>query len=74
VLIAASTLPSSAEDASKGMRNQQMLDEGRPTLVVAFPGGRGTADMMRRARVAGIEVIEISKVARQASPAGLASP
>jgi len=27
-----------------------MLDEGRPTLVVAFPGGRGTADMVRRAR------------------------
>jgi len=21
------------------IRNQQMLDEGRPTLVVAFPGG-----------------------------------
>jgi hypothetical protein len=27
-----------------------MLDEGRPTLVVAFPGGRGTADMIRLAR------------------------
>ena len=23
------------------IRNQQMLDEGKPDLVVAFPGGRG---------------------------------
>jgi YspA, cpYpsA-related SLOG family len=30
-------------------RNQRMLDEGRPDGVVAFPGGRGTADMVRRA-------------------------
>ena len=36
--------------AAGPIRNQQMLDEGRPTLVVAFPGGRGTADMVRRAR------------------------
>ena len=43
------------------IRNQQMLDEGRPTLVVAFPGGRGTADMIRRARSAGVEVIEIGE-------------
>ena len=38
-----------------------MLDDGRPTLVVAFPGGGGTADMVRRARAAGIEVVEIDK-------------
>jgi len=40
------------------IRNQQMLDECRPDLVVAFPGGDGTADMVRRARAAGIEVRE----------------
>lgn len=40
-------------------RNQRMIDEGKPDLVVAFPGGRGTADMVRRARAAGIEVIEV---------------
>jgi hypothetical protein len=40
------------------IRNQLMLDEGKSDLVVAFPGGRGTADMMRRARSAGVEVIE----------------
>ena len=43
------------------IRNQRMLDEGRPDLVVAFPGGRGTADMTRRAREAGIEVIELQE-------------
>lgn len=41
------------------IRNQRMLDEGMPDLVVAFPGGRGTADMVQRARAAGIEIIEI---------------
>ncbi len=40
-------------------RNQQMLDEGKPDLVVAFPGGTGTADMVRRARKAGVEVREV---------------
>ena len=44
--------------AAGPLRNQRMLDEGRPNLVVAFPGGKGTADMVRRARLAGLEVIE----------------
>jgi hypothetical protein len=39
------------------IRNQRMLDEGRPELVIAFPGGRGTADMTSRARAAAIETI-----------------
>lgn len=42
------------------MRNKRMLDEGRPDLVIAFPGGRGTADMVKKARKAGVEVIEIA--------------
>ena len=42
------------------IRNQQMLDEGMPDLVVAFPGGKGTADMVRRAKKAGVEVIEVA--------------
>lgn len=36
------------------LRNQQMIDEGKPTVVIAFPGGAGTADMVRRAKAAGI--------------------
>lgn len=43
------------------IRNQRMLDEGKPDLVVAFPGGRGTADMVRRAKAAGVEVIEVPR-------------
>ena len=46
--------------AAGPIRNQRMIDEGKPDLVVAFPGGRGTADMVRRARAAGIEVIEVT--------------
>lgn len=42
--------------AAGPIRNQRMIDEGRPTLVLAFPGGRGTADMIRRAEAARIEV------------------
>lgn len=38
------------------IRNRVMLREGRPDLVLAFPGGKGTADMVRRARVAGVPV------------------
>ncbi len=39
------------------LRNQRMIDEGKPDLVVAFSGGRGTADMLRRAQAAGIDWI-----------------
>jgi hypothetical protein len=40
------------------IRNKQMLDEGKPDLVLAFPGGKGTEMMMKIAREAGVEVIE----------------
>jgi len=54
-------------DWSKGrragpMRNERMLARLRgetAPLVVAFPGGRGTEDMVRRARAAGITVVEV---------------
>lgn len=42
--------------AAGHIRNQQMLDEGQPQGVIAFPGGRGTADMTRRARRADLPV------------------
>lgn len=42
------------------MRNKVMLEEGKPDLVIAFPGGAGTRDMVRKARKAGIDVVEIS--------------
>ena len=40
-------------------RNQYMLDDGKPHRVIAFQGGRGTADMIRRAKKAGVPVIEV---------------
>lgn len=47
-------------DAAAGpRRNQRMVDEGKPDLVVAFPGGDGTEDMITRAAKAGIEVRRI---------------
>jgi hypothetical protein len=45
--------------ASGHLRNAQMLTVGRPDIVVAFPGGRGTNDMMRKSRLAGVPVIEV---------------
>ena len=41
------------------IRNQRMLELGQPDLVAAFSGGAGTADMVRRARKAGVEVVEV---------------
>jgi SLOG family YspA-like protein len=46
--------------AAGPIRNQRMLDEGKPDLVVAFPGGRGTADMVKRAKAAGVPVHEVT--------------
>lgn len=41
------------------LRNQRMLDENAVAMVVAFPGGAGTADMVRRADAARIEVRKV---------------
>jgi len=43
------------------LRNQRMLDEGKPDLVVAFPGGGGTKDMVRRAVKAGVAIHEVNR-------------
>lgn len=45
--------------AAGPIRNQRMLDEGKPTLVMAFPGGNGTADMVRKAHAAGVAVVVV---------------
>lgn len=47
--------------AAGPLRNQRMLDEGKPRLVLAFPGGKGTADMVRRARKTGVPVISFKR-------------
>ncbi len=53
-------------DAAGPIRNQQMLDEGKPDRVLAFCGRLdktiGTRDMVRRARKAGLPVEVHTKV------------
>ncbi|MDO8616900.1 MAG: DUF2493 domain-containing protein [Dehalococcoidia bacterium] len=44
------------------IRNRQMLVEGGPDLVVAFEGGRGTANMVEQARRAGVQVLLATKI------------
>lgn len=38
-------------------RNSRMLAQAQPTIVYAFPGGRGTANMVGKARAAGVPVV-----------------
>lgn len=42
------------------IRNRQMLYEGRPTHVFAFPGGKGTANMVQIATAAGLIVVNLN--------------
>lgn len=44
--------------AAGPIRNRAMIRMERPELVVAFPGGSGTADMVAAAKDAGVEVYE----------------
>lgn len=46
--------------AAGPIRNARMLIEGKPDLVLAFPGGRGAADMVRKARKAGVRVVKVT--------------
>lgn len=45
--------------AAGPLRNKAMLEKGKPDLVIAFPGGKGTANMVKQAREAGIPVMEV---------------
>lgn len=47
--------------AAGPIRNTQMLDEFKPDIVVAFPGGKGTEDMITKARAAGVTVLLVGK-------------
>lgn len=48
--------------AAGPIRNAQMLTEGKPDIVLALPGGRGTADMVRQAKAAGVPVVEVERI------------
>lgn len=45
--------------AAGPLRNKEMLKEGKPDIVIAFPGNEGTADMVERARLARVRVLPI---------------
>lgn len=47
--------------AAGPIRNSRMLREGKPDAVLAFPGNDGTADMTRKAKRAGVPVIEAER-------------
>lgn len=40
-------------------RNAQMLHEGKPDIVIAFPGGKGTRNMVKQAVEASVSTEEI---------------
>lgn len=46
--------------AAGPIRNRRMLDEGKPDLVLAFPGGKGTADMVWQATEHGVPVEQVT--------------
>jgi predicted Rossmann-fold nucleotide-binding protein len=41
------------------IRNEKMMREGKPDLVLAFPGQKGTADCLRQAKKYGVKIKEI---------------
>jgi len=43
------------------IRNSLMLKEAHPSLVLAFPGGKGTEDMVARAKKAGLVVLRVEE-------------
>lgn len=47
--------------AAGPIRNRRMIEKGQPDIVVAFPGGSGTADLVAKARAAGVKVLEIGE-------------
>lgn len=58
------------------IRNSTMLREGKPDLVVAMPGGRGTQNMIKQAQQAGVPVVDgerLDKVNKQTRP-GMENP
>lgn len=43
------------------IRNAKMMKYAKPRLVIAFPGGKGTAHMVGTARGAGVPVVEVEE-------------
>lgn len=56
------------------IRNAVMLRESVPHVVIAFPGGRGTADMVRRAKLADVPVEMIEAATSRNASLGNSHP
>lgn len=41
------------------IRNRQMIEEGKPEMGIAFPGGKGTANMEKQLKEAGIKLLKV---------------
>lgn len=50
--------------AAGPIRNKKMLDVGKPDMVVRFPGGRGTANMAKIAKEAGVPTFEAALIGK----------
>jgi predicted Rossmann-fold nucleotide-binding protein len=46
-------------DKGAGFRRNELMLTKKPDVVVAFPGGNGTAHMCKIARLAGVKVFEV---------------
>ncbi|MDP2663309.1 MAG: DUF2493 domain-containing protein, partial [Dehalococcoidia bacterium] len=42
------------------LRNKEMLVKGKPDIIISFPGGKGTANMVGLGRQKGLRIIEVS--------------
>lgn len=47
--------------AAGPIRNRQMLIDHKPELLVAFPGGKGTMNMIGQARAARVKIVVIGE-------------
>jgi hypothetical protein len=47
--------------AAGPIRNRRMLEEGKPHMVIAFPGGKGTSDMIQQAESANVPVVRVRR-------------
>ena len=54
-----------------GIRNSRMLKEGQPDLVIAFPGGAGTNDMVRKAVRAGVKTYRVPEINYELATTGV---
>lgn len=48
--------------AAGHIRNKQMLDQWSPDLVIAFPGGKGTENMVAQATKRNVRVVRVQEV------------